>query len=123
MATSIINYENNAGISYKVRATGESTSLEIGTVTNTGSGTAPTDTSIFPLNVSHRRREPWSARYFSLKFSAGLPPGRTANSILKIPVFQLSLFNSTGKGSAGNIVIEGSSYAVIVTGKTNERGF
>jgi hypothetical protein len=42
---------------------------------------------------------------------------------LKIPVFQLALFNSTGKGSAGNIVIAGSSYPVIVTGKTNERGF
>jgi hypothetical protein len=110
-------------VAFKVKVTDETLSFTVGGTANTPGTTTPSDTSVFATNIGHRRRDPWSARYVTAKFTGTPPSGYTANSRLKIVILQPALFNGIVEGISATITILGTSYTLEIVGKVNERGF
>jgi len=91
-------YERDNGETYSVRCQPETLAAVLGGETNAGSGSDLTSTSRHTLNLNHRRRKPFAARYVSVRFTSTLPTGYAANSILRIPVMQPGVFDAIVEG-------------------------
>lgn len=93
-------YESQSGRIYPCRAQPESAALVLGGVTNAIPAGPATEEVSARMNGS-RRGLGMNARHVRVRFGATPPTGYLANAIVRVPVFQPSVFAQYAKNQTG----------------------
>ena len=113
-------YETTNNVFYRCKVQPETLTLVLNGQTNAaGAGSPGTDTPSAKMSGG-RRELGVNARLVRMKFDGALPPGYKMDGILTLPILTPAVFAAIGVGDSGTYSLNGTDYAVEVTGKTPE---
>jgi len=115
---SISKYELDGGQIAAVRVQPETLAAVFAGDANAAPAGAVNLPGRFPLNTGGRNKKPFAARYVTVRFTATVPNGYSANSTPRIPIMTQTLFDSITRDTTTGTYL---GVACIVTGKVSER--